>query len=82
MAPPVGTLRVGRYFLALLAIIALLYTIVFWPGQRHTPKLGLDLVGGTQVIFPAKTPNGKVPSKSALNQAKADGQKAVTDLGH
>ncbi|HEV7192882.1 MAG TPA: protein translocase subunit SecD [Jatrophihabitantaceae bacterium] len=70
MAPPAGTLRVSRYFMALLAIIAVLYAIVFWPGQRHTPKLGLDLVGGSQVIFTAKTPNGHSPSKSQMNQAK------------
>ena len=63
MAPPAGTLRVGRYFLALLAIVAVLYAIVFWPGARHTPKLGLDLEGGTQVIFTARTPNGSTPSK-------------------
>ncbi len=54
MAPPAGTLRVGRYFLALLALIALLYSIVFF-GSRQTPKLGIDLVGGTQVVFTAKT---------------------------
>ncbi len=70
MAPPVGTLRVGRYFLALVGILALLYAIVFWPGQRHTPKLGLDLVGGTQVIFTAKTDNGSTPSSSSMEQAK------------
>jgi preprotein translocase subunit SecD len=70
VAPPTGTLRVGRYFLSLLAILAVLYSIVFWPGARHTPKLGLDLVGGTQVIFTAKTPNGTTPSKSQMNQAK------------
>ena len=70
MAPPAGTLRVGRYFLALLALLAVLYAIVFWPGQRHTPKLGLDLVGGTQVIFTAKTDGRKTPSKSSMNQAK------------
>jgi preprotein translocase subunit SecD len=70
VAPPVGTLRVGRYFLALALIIAVLYAIVFWPGQRHTPKLGIDLVGGTEVTFTAKTPNGGAPSKSAMQQAK------------
>jgi preprotein translocase subunit SecD len=70
VAPPAGTLRVGRYFLALLALFAVLYSIVFWPGARHTPKLGLDLVGGTQVIFTAKTPNGGTPSKSSMNEAK------------
>ena len=70
MAPPAGTLRVGRYFLALVLILAVLYTIVFWPGTRHTPKLGIDLVGGTEVVFTAKTPNNTTPSKSAMSQAK------------
>ncbi len=70
MAPPVGTLRVGRYFLALLAILAVLYAIVFWPGQRNTPKLGIDLVGGTQVVFTARTDNGSTPSRSSMDQAR------------
>jgi preprotein translocase subunit SecD len=69
VAPPPGTLRVGRYFLALLALLALLYLIVFFPGNRHTPKLGLDLVGGQQVIFQAHAPHGKTPSSSAMSQA-------------
>ncbi len=70
MAPPVGTLRVGRYFLALLAIFAVIYGLVFLPGQRHTPKLGLDLEGGKQVVYEAKTPNGKTPAKSAMSEAR------------
>ncbi len=81
MAPPAGTLRVGRYFLALLAILAVLYTIVFWPGARHTPKLGLDLEGGTQVIFTAKTPNGKTPSRSSMNEAKRIMEERVNGSG-
>jgi preprotein translocase subunit SecD len=68
--PPAGTLRVGRYFLALLATLAVLYGLVFLPGERHTPKLGLDLVGGKQVVFEAKTDNGQQPSKSAMSQAR------------
>jgi preprotein translocase subunit SecD len=68
--PPAGTLRVGRYFLALIAILAVLYGLVFMPGERHTPKLGLDLVGGKQVVFEAKTENGQSPSKSAMSQAR------------
>ncbi len=70
MAPPPGTLRVGRYFLTLFALMALLYLMVFLPGERHTPKLGLDLVGGQQVIFQARTPNGQTPSTSSMEQAK------------
>jgi preprotein translocase subunit SecD len=81
VAPPAGTLRVGRYFLALIAILAVLYGIVFWPGQRHTPKLGLDLVGGTQVIFTAKAPGGKTPSGSSMEQAKQIMQDRVNGSG-
>ncbi len=69
MAPPPGTLRVGRYFLALTVLLVLLYGIVFL-GDQHTPKLGLDLVGGQQVIFQAKTPNGSTPSSSSMSQAR------------
>jgi len=66
-----GSLPVGRYFLGLAAILVVLYTIVFWPGQRHTPKLGLDLVGGTQIIFTAHVEGGGTPSSSAMSQAKS-----------
>jgi preprotein translocase subunit SecD len=81
VAPPAGTLRVGRYFLALLALIAVLYVIVFWPGARHTPKLGLDLEGGTQVIFTAKAPNGKTPSSQSMDQAKQIMEERVNGSG-
>jgi preprotein translocase subunit SecD len=81
VAPPAGTLRVGRYFLALLAILAVLYLIVFWPGARHTPKLGLDLEGGTQVIFTAKAPGGKTPSSSSMKQAQEIMEERVNGSG-
>jgi len=81
VAPPAGTLRVGRYFLALIAMLAVLYSIVFWPGARHTPKLGLDLVGGTQVIFTAKTDAGKTPSRASMNQAKQIMENRVNGSG-
>ena len=70
MASSAGTLRVGRYFLALAAILALLYSIVAF-GSRHTPKLGLDLVGGIRVIFTAQTPKGSPPpTSSQMTQAR------------
>jgi len=70
VAPPVGTLRVSRYFLALIAIFAVLYTLVLWPGHRYTPHLGLDLEGGTQVVFQAKTLDGKTPNKNSMEEAR------------
>jgi preprotein translocase subunit SecD len=69
VAPPPGTLRVGRYFTALLLLLAVLYSIVAL-GSRHTPKLGIDLVGGKRVIFTARTINGKAPSSNSMSQAR------------
>jgi len=79
--PPAGTLRVGRYFLALVIILAVLYGIVFWPGQRHSPKLGLDLQGGTQVVYQARTDNGKTPPKSSMQEARQILQQRVNAYG-
>jgi preprotein translocase subunit SecD len=71
VAPPPGTLRVGRYFLALLALLAVLYAIVFFPGNRHRPKLGIDLVGGIRVVFTAQTPKGSpAPTSAQMTQAR------------
>ena len=81
MPPPAGTLRVGRYFLALLVILAVLYGIVFWPGQRHSPKLGLDLEGGTQVVYQARTDNGATPSKSSMQEARQILEQRVNAYG-
>ncbi len=81
MAPPAGTLRVGRYFLALFAIFVVLYGLVFWPGKSHKPKLGLDLAGGTQIIFKATTPNGKPPSHSSMEEARQIMEDRVNGYG-
>jgi preprotein translocase subunit SecD len=70
VAPPPGTLRVGRYFAALIVLLGLLYLVVGFPGARHTPKLGIDLVGGKRVIFQARTGNGTTPTSSSMSQAR------------
>jgi preprotein translocase subunit SecD len=81
VAPNAGTLRVGRYFAVLLGLFVVLFGIVFWPHQPRTPKLGLDLQGGAQVILKAQTLNGKAPSKSSLNQARQIITNRVNGLG-
>lgn len=80
MPPSAGTLRVGRYLGSLLGLFAVLYGIVFWPHQPRTPKLGLDLEGGTQVILKADA-NGKTPSKSSMNLARQIINNRVNGLG-
>ena len=81
MAPSAGTLRVGRYFLALVALLIVLYGIVFWPGQPRTPKLGLDLEGGAQVTLLAKTTDGRTPSKASMQLAQQIIDNRVNGLG-
>jgi preprotein translocase subunit SecD len=64
-------LRVGRYFLALLLLLVALYSLIVFPGQRHKPKLGIDLVGGLRVVFTAITPQGlPAPSSDQMSQAR------------
>jgi len=81
VAPTAGALRVGRYFAVLIGLFVLLYGIVFWPHQPRTPKLGLDLQGGAQVILKAQTINGKAPSKASLDQARQIITNRVNGLG-
>jgi preprotein translocase subunit SecD len=64
-------LRVGRYFLALLLLLVALYSLIVFPGQRHKPKLGIDLVGGLRVVFTAIVPHGlPSPTSSQMSQAR------------
>jgi preprotein translocase subunit SecD len=81
VAPSAGTLRVGRYFAVLLGLFVLLYAVVAWPHQPKTPKLGLDLQGGAQVILTAQTDNHKAPSKSSMDQARQIITDRVNGLG-
>ena len=67
-----GQLRVGRYLGVLLAIIAVLYAVVFLAGPGSSPlvpKLGLDLQGGASVILEARPPNGSTASADQLATA-------------
>lgn len=61
------TLRSWRPLVAVLGIVAALYLALFL-GARQTPKLGLDLRGGTSAVLTATAPGGKTPSAAALGQ--------------
>jgi preprotein translocase subunit SecD len=71
VAAPTGQLKASRYFLALAAILAVLYGLVFFTGSKTPdPKLGLDLQGGTSMTLKASTPDGKAPEREQLEQAR------------
>jgi preprotein translocase subunit SecD len=69
-------------------IFVVLYLFVFFGSgakgsfhERLHPKLGLDLVGGTQATYVASVQGGKVPTKDSMEQARSIIQNRVDALG-
>ncbi|PXY23687.1 protein translocase subunit SecD [Prauserella endophytica] len=82
MAPPAGQIRPGRYLSFFVLIVVALYALVFLTGDRQpTPKLGIDLQGGTRVTLTARTPDGSEPSREQLEQARQIIETRVNGIG-
>ena len=82
MAPPIVRFRPGRYLAVFAAIVVVLYGLVFLTGDRSpTPKLGIDLQGGTQVTLTARTETGAAPTPDQLNLARQIIEQRVNGLG-
>jgi preprotein translocase subunit SecD len=65
-----------------LGIVVVLYALVFGTGNhKPSPKLGIDLSGGTTVTLTAHTLHGQPPPQSALKQAKHIIEQRVNGLG-
>src|SRR4051794_28633649 len=78
----------GRQLGVLGLVFVVLYLAVFFMGgakgsftDRLHPKLGLDLVGGTQATYIASVQGGQVPSKESMEQAKGIIENRVNALG-
>ncbi|MFD8496922.1 protein translocase subunit SecD [Amycolatopsis sp. NPDC059657] len=82
MASPAGHLRPGRYLALFAGIVVVLYALVFFTGNHSAkPKLGIDLQGGTRVTLTARTPDGGIPPRESLNQARQIIEKRVNGIG-
>jgi preprotein translocase subunit SecD len=82
VAPPAGRFRPWRNLAIFAGIVALLYALVFFTGGGDpTPKLGIDLQGGTRVILTARTADGRPPSQESLNQARQIIEQRVNGIG-
>ena len=82
MAASAGHLRPGRYLALFALIVIVLYALVFLTGNhKPTPKLGLDLQGGTRVTLTARTPDGGQPTRESLNQARQIIERRVNGIG-
>jgi len=64
------------------ALLAVIYALVFFTGDKApTPKLGIDLQGGTRVTLTARTPDGSSPSQDSLRKAQEIIENRVNGLG-
>ncbi|BBE45857.1 MULTISPECIES: protein translocase subunit SecD [Rhodococcus] len=82
MAPSTGTVHPVRYLALFGALVVALYALVFFTGDKSaTPKLGIDLQGGTRVTLTARTPDGSAPSQDSLKQAQEIIETRVNGLG-
>lgn len=71
-----------RYLAAFLALLIGVYALVFLTGNKQaSPKLGIDLQGGTRVTLTARTPDGSRPTRDALDQAQQIISSRVNGLG-
>ncbi len=82
MAPPAGRFRPWRNLAIFAGIVAVLYSLVFLTGGGDaTPKLGIDLKGGTRVTLTARTVDGRPPSRESLDQARQIIETRVNGIG-
>ncbi len=81
MAAPAGY-RPWRVLGLLAAVVLALSVWTFWPGQAHTPQLGLDLRGGTQVILdPQPITQGATVTEEQLQQSVEIIRQRVNGIG-
>jgi preprotein translocase subunit SecD len=78
----------GRQLAVLGLVFVILYLLVFFAAgakgsftDRLHPKLGLDLVGGTQATYQASLINGQVPPQSSMEEARKIIESRVNALG-
>lgn len=80
MASTPGFIRPWRYLSAFAILVVFLYALVFLTGSP-TPKLGIDLQGGTRVTLTARTDTGAEPPREQLQLAQGIIQERVDGLG-
>ncbi len=82
MASSPAPVQPYRYMAVFFAAMIGVYLLVFLTGDKQaSPKLGIDLQGGTRVTLTARTPDGSKPTREALDQAQQIIAARVNGLG-
>jgi preprotein translocase subunit SecD len=78
----------GRQLAVLGLLFVILYALVFFGAgakgdwhERLEPKLGLDLIGGTQATYKASLANGQPPPQTSMEEARKIIDQRVNALG-
>ncbi|MGW4948514.1 protein translocase subunit SecD, partial [Actinoplanes sp. NPDC004185] len=87
--PPQGQSHPGRQLAVLGLLFVILYALVFFGAgakgdwhERLEPKLGLDLIGGTQATYVASLQsNGQPPPQASMEEARKIIDQRVNALG-
>ncbi len=70
-----------RLIMTFVVITAGLYGLVFFTPGSNSPKLGIDLQGGTRVTLSARTADGSDPSRTAMSLARDIMERRVNGSG-
>ncbi|MFI6866495.1 protein translocase subunit SecD [Nocardia sp. NPDC050406] len=82
MPPSQGSAHPWRLLGVWAALVAVIYVLIFFTGDKAlTPKLGIDLQGGTRVTLTPRTPDGGKPSQESLRKAQSIIEQRVNGLG-
>ena len=81
MATPVGQFRPLRLIMIFVVITIGLYSLVFFTAGSNSPKLGIDLQGGTRITLTAHSADNAVPAREAMNQARDVMERRVNGSG-
>jgi len=81
VATPAGQFRPWRLIWTFIGITAVLYGLVFFTPGSNTPKLGIDLQGGTRITLTAKTQDGGDPDRAQMQQARTIMEARVNGSG-
>jgi preprotein translocase subunit SecD len=67
--------------LTFIGIVVVLYGLVFFTPGANTPKLGIDLQGGTRITLTARTQDGSDPTRDQMQQARTIMENRVNGSG-
>ncbi len=81
MATPAGQFRPWRMIMTFVVITVGLYSLVFFTSGSNTPKLGIDLQGGTRIVLGAQTTDNTTPDRNAMLQARDILERRVNGSG-